>query len=259
MHQAVKNAAVDDRTAADARADGEIKKVGQVLRRAPARLAERGSVHVGVKTNRHAQSIAHRARQIVILPSRLWRGGDIAECKRGAVQIDRPKRTDPHRLQFALWTPRAGTQWRWPAWPRARSWETASSSGPPARFPTPQTNLVPPASIEPNIFSICAPRSLPQNLAGTKFRPPQKTSEDFNGHASPDNERSHLTGNPCPAHRRFRPPIRDWPGSAQPRGEGNRPYVGCMGPACRGFRSPRGLPEYGGKNRGHHSPPAPRR
>ena len=101
MHHAMKNAAVDDRAAADARADGEIKKVGQVLRRAPAGLAQRGRVHVGVKTNRHAQRIAHRARQIVILPAGLRRGGDIAERKRGAVQIDRPKRTDPHRLQFA--------------------------------------------------------------------------------------------------------------------------------------------------------------
>src|SRR6478752_2384512 len=71
--------------------------------------------------------------------------------------------------------------------------------------PTPQTNLVPPASIEPNIISICAPRSLPQNLAGTKFQPPQKTSEDVNGHASQVIEIT-LDRYPCPAHRRFRPP-----------------------------------------------------
>ena len=101
MHQPVKNAAVDDRAAADAGANGEIKKVGQVLGRAPAGLAERGGVDVGIKTNWHAQSIAHCARQIVILPSRLRRGGDVAKCKRSAVQINRPERADPHRLQFA--------------------------------------------------------------------------------------------------------------------------------------------------------------
>ena len=55
MHQAVKNPAINDRAAADARADGEIKEVGQILRRPPACFAQRGSIDVGVKTNRHAQ------------------------------------------------------------------------------------------------------------------------------------------------------------------------------------------------------------
>ena len=60
----MKHAAVDDRTAADARADGEIEEIGQVLRRAPTRLAKCGRIHVGVKTNRHFQSIAHGAARL---------------------------------------------------------------------------------------------------------------------------------------------------------------------------------------------------
>jgi len=66
----MKNAAIDDRAAANARANGEVNEVSQILGRAPARLAERSGVHVGVKPNWHAQSITHCAREIVILPSR---------------------------------------------------------------------------------------------------------------------------------------------------------------------------------------------
>src|SRR5450432_468977 len=91
MHQAMENAAIDDGAAADASANSEIDEVSQVLGRSPAGLAERGRVHIGVKTNRHRESIPNCARQIVILPPSLRRGGDVAESKRGAVQINRPK------------------------------------------------------------------------------------------------------------------------------------------------------------------------
>src|SRR5450631_949830 len=97
----MKNATVDDRATSDAGANGEIEKVGQVLGGAPAGFAERRGIHIGVKTNRDAESVTHRARQIVILPARLRRGRDIAELKRSAVEINRPKRTDPHGFQFA--------------------------------------------------------------------------------------------------------------------------------------------------------------
>src|SRR6185369_16527170 len=39
----------------------------------------------------------------------------------------------------------------------------------PGPVPIPQTNLVPPASIEPNIFSTLAPRSLPHKLCHDKI------------------------------------------------------------------------------------------
>ena len=166
----MKNAAVDDRAAADAGANGEIKKVGQILGRAPARLAECGGVHVGVKTNRNAQSIAHRARQIVILPSCLRRGGDVAKCKRGAVQIDRSERANPHRLQFALgFVAQELNGDRQRGRGRGRGKLHRLQVGRPGPDPT---NEFGPARFDrtEHKSGYKSQGSLPQNRAGTKFR-----------------------------------------------------------------------------------------
>src|SRR4029077_20944607 len=100
MYQPMKNTSVDDCATADACAHGEIEKIGEILCCSPARLAESGGVHVGVETDRYAQSVSHCARKIVILPANLRSRRDIAKRQGSAMQVNRTKGTDANRPQF---------------------------------------------------------------------------------------------------------------------------------------------------------------
>ena len=101
MHQTVKHASIHDGAAADARAHGQVNKVGKILGRSPARFAQGGGIHIGIESNRHAERVAHGSGEIVILPTCLRGRGDVPKGERSAVQINRPERSDADRLQFA--------------------------------------------------------------------------------------------------------------------------------------------------------------
>ena len=102
VDQAVQDTAINNCSSADAGADRQIEKIREILRGPPACFPERGSVDISIKTYWHAQGISHRSSQIVILPSGLGCGSYIAKCERRPVQVNRPKRADAHRLQFAF-------------------------------------------------------------------------------------------------------------------------------------------------------------
>jgi hypothetical protein len=82
MQHAVQNASVNDGAAADSGADGQIQRIGEALRGAPARFSQRRRVDVGVDRDRHAERIANGASNVVVLPNQFWGRGDEAEGAR---------------------------------------------------------------------------------------------------------------------------------------------------------------------------------
>ena len=138
-------------SAADSRPDGEVQQVVQEPSRgAPPRLAEHRRVHVGVESRpaRRAR-LPDLAREVDVLPPRLGSRGDVAPRRRLA-DAGRPARTsDPEPLKLSSSSennepfPRSSRP--------ALSSGTESSPDPRGPVPTPQTNLVPPASIAPNM------------------------------------------------------------------------------------------------------------
>ena len=90
MHQA----AIDHASSADTGADGEIQKVVQALCGAPAGLAQRSSVDVGIEGDLCSERVPDGAGEVEIPPSQLGRGGDVAEGLGCWIWIDGSKRAD---------------------------------------------------------------------------------------------------------------------------------------------------------------------
>jgi hypothetical protein len=90
MHQA----AIHHPSSADARADREIQKGIQMLRRAPAEFSERCGVDIGVEGNLDPQGITDGAGEIEIPPGQLGRGCYVTEGWRCRIGIDGAKRSD---------------------------------------------------------------------------------------------------------------------------------------------------------------------
>ncbi len=90
MHQA----AIDHASSADTGADGEIQKVVEALRGAPAGLAQRSSVDVGIEGDICSERLPDGAGEVEIFPSQLGRGSDVAEGLGCWIGIDGSKRAD---------------------------------------------------------------------------------------------------------------------------------------------------------------------
>jgi hypothetical protein len=97
MDETVNQPPAHDRATADACADGQIEKVGHVLRGAPARFAEGRRVDVGVDPDRHAQRAGDLSRKVATLPFELGCRGDPTERRGFRGQVERPERPDADR------------------------------------------------------------------------------------------------------------------------------------------------------------------
>ena len=79
--QAVKHAAMHDSAAADAGSDGQVEEIGKPLCGAPACFAERGRVHVGVKSYGKAEGSPYGPSKIEVRPGEFRGRGDVAVSK----------------------------------------------------------------------------------------------------------------------------------------------------------------------------------
>ncbi len=102
MHQAVRQPAIDQPTATDARADGQVDEGVQPLRRAPAPLPQPGNVDVGVEADGRTQPATNGPGQIGAGPAGLGRAGDVAEGRRVRVGVQRAKGGNAHRGHGAV-------------------------------------------------------------------------------------------------------------------------------------------------------------
>ena len=102
MARAVDRAAVDDRAAAEARAYRDVDEAVEPAAGAPADLAERGRVNVGVEPDGYLQLLADWAHDVCIAPARLGRGGDVPVRRRTGLQVDRAERADANGRQRGL-------------------------------------------------------------------------------------------------------------------------------------------------------------
>ena len=91
MSSAMHQAAIHHSSSANAGADGEIQKVVQALRGAPAGLAERSGVDVGIEGDLCSERVADGAGEVEIFPSQLGSGSDVAEGLRCWIGIDGSK------------------------------------------------------------------------------------------------------------------------------------------------------------------------
>jgi hypothetical protein len=94
MHQAVNYLAVHKSATSDSCAHGDIDSIGQFARRSPFGFAEQRDVSIGLEIHRNIQPSLDRAKKIVVLPTRLRRGSDVTESRRGGVQVHGSKRAD---------------------------------------------------------------------------------------------------------------------------------------------------------------------
>ena len=78
MRSSMHQAAIHHASSADAGADGQIQKLIEALRSAPARFPERGGIHVGIERHFHFQRLSDGACEVEIPPRELRRCGDIA-------------------------------------------------------------------------------------------------------------------------------------------------------------------------------------
>jgi hypothetical protein len=93
MRQPMQRASIYQSATTDAGAHCQINEVGDALRRAPARFAQGGAIHVGIESDGDAERLADRSRQIVIAPSRFGGRSDVASGK-----VYRAKGSDAHGL-----------------------------------------------------------------------------------------------------------------------------------------------------------------
>jgi hypothetical protein len=94
--------ATHDEPDADARTDGDVRKVIEALRRAPAALGQRRAVDVGVETERPAEFAAEPLRDVRVPPAGLRGGCDVAEGRRVDAQVDGTERGDAQRTRSAM-------------------------------------------------------------------------------------------------------------------------------------------------------------
>ena len=98
----VKDAPVDDRSAADPRPDRHIGKGTCSLPRTVQVLAQCRAVHIGVEYDGNGKGTLEISCQIAIRPTRFGRFQDVAPFGRCPVKFDRSETRDPHRFQGAL-------------------------------------------------------------------------------------------------------------------------------------------------------------
>ena len=149
MRQPMQNTSAHDRATADPRADREIQAVRNPARRAPPRFAQHSRVHIRIEANRHAEAATYRARQIAIPPRGLRRGRNEAPRRRFRTRSTGPNEPMPTARRL-FWPSQAIVRASVSAGEVVGICVLTMSSGP---VPAPQTNLVPPASIAPNIYS----------------------------------------------------------------------------------------------------------
>src|SRR6478735_9526516 len=94
--------ATDQRAATDAGPDRDVDRGAEILRGAPARFAEYGSVDVGVEANRHRECARERPHDVRVAPTGFGRGRDVTVVARVAVQFERAEATNPERVDRGL-------------------------------------------------------------------------------------------------------------------------------------------------------------
>src|SRR5579864_857467 len=92
--------AIDERAAADPRADRDVDKGIGVAAGAPASLAQGRAVHVRIPPDRHAERIAQGTDHISVGPMGLGRGRNVAVGWRGRVEVDGAKRGHAHGTEL---------------------------------------------------------------------------------------------------------------------------------------------------------------
>src|SRR5450631_1563371 len=75
----------------NARSHRDVCKAFQILSGAPAQLAERRAVDVGIEVNRSIDAVLERTHEVRVLPPRFGRTGDEAVSRRGWLEVQRPE------------------------------------------------------------------------------------------------------------------------------------------------------------------------
>ena len=150
VHQAVHRPAAQQAAPADAGAHGEVDEAVEAAGRAPARLAQRGRVHVRVERHGTPRSLVNPPTTSV-RPAGLGGGRDVAPGRRSLVEVHRPERANADGREDA--DPRGSSRKNSTVADSVACGvvvgmraSATTSSGPD---PTTQTNFVPPPSMPP--------------------------------------------------------------------------------------------------------------
>ena len=155
MDEPVDGTARHDGPAADARSDGDVDEVVQPLGGTPTALGHGRTVDIGVEPDGDVERGAHRPHEIRKRPPGLGRGDDVSEPGVGGPQLDGPEGRDADRVEH----PSRGRELRKKAIVRAIVssgnvvGNRVSSMTSPLSDATTHTNLVPPASMPPNVMA----------------------------------------------------------------------------------------------------------
>src|SRR5579872_6847490 len=87
-------ASLDDQTNTYARADGDIRKVGQAAGRPPAALSKRGSIDVSVESERNTSPQSQGLQYVRATPAALCIRGDLSEGRGARAQVEWTERGD---------------------------------------------------------------------------------------------------------------------------------------------------------------------
>lgn len=102
MHESMQKVTVYQHATTDACANGDIDERVHFFTCAPEIFAQDSRIHIGVKTDRHTQSLPQSSNDVCALPTRLGCRRDVSISTATGIEIYRTKTADPNGLHWAM-------------------------------------------------------------------------------------------------------------------------------------------------------------